>query len=97
MASEDEIRGDPQNPVVAMQRELHDVLDRYADVRRAQPAWVATLLVDLADSYRVVDELDHEVEHLGEDVFVVHFGDMAAFVGAPRSGDYMDVDRKSVV
>lgn len=87
---DDEIRGDPSNPVVAFERELFAVLERYADVRKAKPGYFAATLVEYADTFRQYDEIDSGVERVGDDVFLVHFDDSTAWIGAPRSGEYAE-------
>lgn len=88
----DDLRGDPENPVVQFQRELGDVLERYADVTNAAPEYTASLLVEYADTLRHEHDVESGVSRLSEDVFLVSFDGTYAWIGAPRSGQYADVD-----
>jgi uncharacterized protein YjiS (DUF1127 family) len=94
--SDEELRGDRSNPVVAMQAELGNVLDRYGDVVQAKPEYVASLLVDYADSIRELNDLDHNLEDYGNGVHLLHIEDMTAFIGVPRTGDHADVDAEAL-
>lgn len=101
MTDPDDLRGSLANPVVAMQEEVFRALERYEEVIRAEPGYVAALLVEYADSIREVNDLDLEVEELVEDsgVLLLHFGDgrrHAGWVGAPRTGKYADVDSEAL-
>lgn len=93
---EDELRGDLDNPVVQMQAELQTVLDRYPGIQRANPAYVATLLMDLGDSIRDRHNLDHEVSTHGNGVCVVEIGGLGAVIGAPRTGPHADIDQDAL-
>jgi hypothetical protein len=90
--NDDDIRGDRSNPAVSMQAEIGEVLDRYADVVAAKPGWVAALLVEYADTIRSTQDLEHEVEHVGDDIHLVTIDGSSGWVGAPRAGMYGDID-----
>jgi hypothetical protein len=96
LIDDDELRGDPENPVVAMQAELQTVLDRYPGIQREHPEYVAMLLLDLADSLRDVHNLDHEVSTHGNGVCVVEIEDLGAVIGAPRTGPHADIDQEAL-
>lgn len=96
LVDENELRGDLDNPVVAMQAELQTVLDRYPGLQRANPEYVATLLIDLGDSFRDIHNLEHEVTDHGSGIHTVEIGDLGAVVGAPRSGPHADVDQEAL-
>ena len=96
LIDEDELRGDLDNPVVAMQAELQTVLDRYPGIQRANPEYVATLLIDLADSLRDTHNLDHEVSTHGNGVCVVEIEELGAVIGAPRKGPHADIDQDAL-
>lgn len=93
---DEDLRGSRSNPVVAMETELGRILERYSDVTEARPGWVAALLVEYADTLRDLHDLEHDVEDLGSDVYLVRFNDMTGWVGAPREGDYGDVDAEAL-
>lgn len=88
----DEIRGDPADPSIQFQRELATVVDRYADVSGASPGYVAATLVEYADILRSAADYDVTVEQMSEEVYVATFGEMSAWIGAPRTGMYGDLD-----
>lgn len=90
--NDDEIRGDKMNPVVQFERELFAVFERYAEVRKAKPGYFAAALVEYADTFRQFDDVSVDVERIGDDVFLAHFDDSTAWIGAPRSEEYGDVD-----
>ena len=92
----DESRGDPENPVVAMQMELQTVIDRYPEIQRQAPGYLAALLLEYADTLRQRHNLEYEVMHQGADVWTVDFGGMSGWVGAPRSGTYSDIDEPAL-
>lgn len=92
MASDDDIRGDLSNPVVAMQTEVFNAIRRYPDVVESNPEYVATLLMDIGDAIRHDHDLDVDVTMLADDVPVVAVGSMSAFINVPREGEYADID-----
>lgn len=96
LVDEDELRGDLDNPVVRMQAELQTVLDRYPGLQRANPEYVATLLIDLGDSIRDRHNLDHEVSTHGNGVCLVEIEDLSAVIGAPRTGAHGDIDQEAL-
>jgi hypothetical protein len=92
MIDDEELRGDRDNPVVQLQLELFNVLERYADVRKAAPGYFAALLVEYADTFRQLDGIDVDVGRVGDEVWIARFNEDTAWIGAPRSGEYGDVD-----
>lgn len=90
----DGFRGDPSNPIHQFERELYDLVERYADVRLANPEWFVAYFLELADSYRDADDVDLHVDDLGGGVHQVRVGDgdLGALLNAPRTDPYGEID-----
>lgn len=93
----DGFRGDPSNPVHQFERELYDLVERYADVRLSRPAWFVAYFLELADSYREADDVDMYVDDLGGGVYQVRVGDeIDAVLNAPRKDEYGEIDAEAL-